>query len=664
MAPHPFDSVLDSEIRLAAKLVKDSHKASDKVHFVQIERNDPPKKDMIRYLDAERNGGPLPHIPRVLYCYYYTNTLEFNKALVNVTAGHLITKTKLPEGVVGPFLPEDVNVWEQECLKHPKVLYEIEKLKLPKGYSVRTDPWIYATDDPNEKRPLVQFYMYVWANDGHTELNHYSLPLKFSPVFEAQTNKFVRMDFLPGGADETTTPTTPWQKVASVEYHPELSGEKVMRPVKPLLILQPEGASYTIEGSKVKWLGWEFRVATSAREGVVVYDGWFKGRQVFYRISLSEMTVPYGDPRAPYHRKQAFDLGDCGFGINANPLRLGCDCLGVIKYLDGRFATATGEPVVVPNAVCMHEQDNGILYKHLNYRTEGAVVARKREFIVQTIATVANYEYIINLKFTNDGIIDIETRATGILSTMPIDEGVTVPWGTTVGPNVMAAYHQHILSFRIDPAVDGHQNSVMVEDVEKLPVSKLNPYGIGFVTKKTFMENAGYVEQSPFTNRTYKIVNENKINPISKGPVGYKVMMPARQMLLADPDSYNCKRATFATQQLWVTKYHDDQLFAAGEFTNQSQSDTGVGEWVKSREAVRNEDVVIWATLGFTHIPRVEDFPVMPVETHNIHLAPANFFDKNPALDIPQSTQDFNKSVLYQDSVSRNQTAACCKTNL
>lgn len=58
----------------------------------------------------------------------------------------------------------------------------------------------------------------------------------------------------------------------------------------------------------------------------VVYDG----RPLFYRMALSEMTVPYGDPRSPVHRKSAYDLGECGAGQTANNLQLGCDCLGVI----------------------------------------------------------------------------------------------------------------------------------------------------------------------------------------------------------------------------------------------------------------------------------------------------------------------------------------------
>lgn len=137
--------------------------------------------------------------------------------------------------------------------------------------------------------------------------------------------------------------------------------------------------------------------------------------------------------------------------------------------------------------------------------------------------------------------------------------------------------------------------------------------------------------------------------------------MPARQMLLADPDSFNAKRAKFATQQVWVTKYQDHQLFAAGEFTNQSKIDTGITEWANGIDPVRNEDIVVWATMGFTHIPRVEDFPVMPVETHNIQLAPANFFDRNPALDLPQSNNGFNKSVLVADNSDEK---ACCKNKI
>lgn len=104
------------------------------------------------------------------------------------------------------------------------------------------------------------------------------------------------------------------------------------------------------------------------------------------------MTVPYGDPRAPFQRKQAFDFGDAGAGRAANNLALGCDCLGVIKYFDAVMTEPDGTSSISKNVVCLHEQDNGIGWKHTNFRTDRAVVTRLRELVVQFIITLANYE--------------------------------------------------------------------------------------------------------------------------------------------------------------------------------------------------------------------------------------------------------------------------------
>lgn len=351
--------------------------------------------------------------------------------------------------------------------------------------------------------------------------------------------------------------------------------------------------------------------------------------------------------------------------MNGNTLGLGCECLGVIKYFDNRRVSTAGDVEIIPNTVCMHEQDAGILYKHVNYRTGHSVVARRREFVVQIIATVANYEYAVQYIFDQVGEIKISVRATGILSTMPIDRDVDVDYGTLVGPRVMAAFHQHLLSFRIDPAIDGHKNTVVYDDILRMEENTpLNPYNVGFYSKRSYVEKAGHIDQSPFTNRAYKIINENVINPTSKKPVGYKIVMPARQMIMASPESYNTKRAKFATEQIWVTKYEEDRLYAAGEFTNQSQKDTGIAEWANGVDNVRDTDNIVWCTLGFTHVPKPEDFPVMPVEMHEIGITPFGFFEKNPALDLPQATNKFNKSVLFEEnerSKRSSTSSTCCK---
>ncbi|XRM48047.1 hypothetical protein ABZX51_010990 [Aspergillus tubingensis] len=375
------------------------------------------------------------------------------------------------------------------------------------------------------------------------------------------------------------------------------------------------------------------------------------------------MFVPYGDPRNPIYRKGAFDLGNVGAGVTANNLQLGCDCLGLIKYLDGCVVAKDGSPAPRPNAICIHEIDNGIQWKHTNHRTGKATVVRKRQLVLQTIITVANYEYIFMWYFDQSGELTFETRATGILSTQPIDKDAKVAWGTRVADGVMAPYHQHLFNLRIDPAVGGHKNSFASTDTVPLPWDEdLNPLGTGFITQQQILDRAGTVEDDISKGRVFKILNENVENPVSLTPIGYKLVPHRSQMLLARPGSWHSRRSEFCESPIWVTKYKDRQLFPAGDYTNQSLGGIGIKSWIgEARDSVRNDDIVIWHTYGFTHNPRVEDFPVMPAEMAQVRLSPYNFCLFNPANDVPPSTQAFNKSVELTEQKPANQTySGCC----
>jgi primary-amine oxidase len=310
----------------------------------------------------------------------------------------------------------------------------------------------------------------------------------------------------------------------------------------------------------------------------------------------STANDPVQDPRKPFHRKQAFDVGDVGFGVTANQLSLGCDCLGHIKYFDGFRTDSKGNPVHLENVICLHEQDNGLQHKHTNYRTGAATMVRNRQLVVQMICTVSNYEYIFAYIFDQAAGIELEVRATGILSTAPLDNenGETVPWGTNVGPGVVAAFHQHMFSYRIDPAIDGFKNTVYYEDSVPMPENEDNPFGCGYVTEQTTLKTSGAANTSVERHRVFKIRNDNVINPITYKPVAYKLQTSPSQMLLMGAKSFNYRRAEFATKPIWVTKYQDDELYAAGEFTNQSQRSDGVETWVARNDPTENEDVVLW----------------------------------------------------------------------
>ena len=349
---------------------------------------------------------------------------------------------------------------------------------------------------------------------------------------------------------------------------------------------------------------------------------------------------------------------------------MGCDCLGVIKYLNGCCVGRNGEAVEKPNAICIHEVDQGIQWKHTNHRTKNATVVRKRQLVLQSIITVANYEYIFAWIFDQSGEITFETRATGILSTQPIERDTKVPWGTLVGDGVMAPYHQHLFNVRIDPAIGGDKNTLVYSDSVRLPWDQdLNPLGTGYKTQETAVHRESPVDDSVSNGRVFKVVNTNIQNPVSKTPIGYKVVPIRSQMLLAQPGSWHWRRSEFAEHPMWVTKYRDRQLFPAGDYTNQGLGGTGIKSWIDKPESVADEDIVIWHTFGFNHIPRVEDFPIMPAEIAQMHLKPYNFCNFNPTNDVPPSTQAFNKSVLYEDQeaavsgqANGNGTSdACCR---
>jgi primary-amine oxidase len=511
-----------------------------------------------------------------------------------------------------------------------------------------------GSDGINDDRRLYQCFMYLRdpSNSEHADSNHYALPLPISPVVDTERYTVARIDMMPTGEDNTLKPVTEYKVQPPNEYTPE--HQKLRTDLKPLQVIQPEGASFKVSkagetGHTVEWQKWSFRIGFNAREGMVLYDVRYDSRPLFYRLSLSDMSIPYADPRHPFHKKQAFDLGDAGAGNMANNLQLGCDCLGSIHYLSSVLSDSFGEPLDMPNVVCIHEQDAGIGWKHTNYRTGRAAVVRNRELVIQSIITVSNYEYILAFNFNQAAGIEYEVRATGILSTQPVDEGVQVPWGTVVHPGVLAVHHQHIFSLRVDPMVDGHDNRLVYEEAHAMPRSDFNPHGVGYYVEETVVDKSSGLDLSTQVNRNFKIQNVASKNPVNGVPVAYKIHAPDFQKILADKDSFHFKRAEFADHNIYVTPHHDDEIFAAGKYTNQSRGGEGVRTWAARGQDVKDKDIVVWVQFGINHIPRIEDFPVMPVEIIKVGLKPVNFFDRNPAIDVPPSEQDFNKSTLVAE---------------
>lgn len=417
---------------------------------------------------------------------------------------------------------------------------------------------------------------------------------------------------------------------------------------KPLEIHQPEGPSFEIDGHLIRWQKWQIRFGFTHREGLVLYNvGYDDGgrlRGILNRASLSEMVVPYGDPGPSHNRKNAFDAGEYGIGMCTNSLELGCDCLGEIRYFDGVLAAPDGEPYTIKNAICLHEEDYGILWKHVE-REVPPEVRRSRRLVLSSIATVGNYEYGFFWYFYQDGAIEYEIKLTGILSVGGIAPGEARKYGTVVQPGVYAPIHQHFFSVRLDFNLDDGGNSVYEVNTEAEPLSAENPFGNAFFAKSTLLARESEAKRrvNQETARYWRVVNPNSLNGMGQ-PVSYKLMPMENCLPMNLPGSSLIKRAGFTTNHLWVTKYDRREMHAAGQYPNQHAGGAGLPEWTAADRSVEDTDIVVWYTLGHNHVPRPEDWPVMPTYYAGFKLMPVGFFDANPAIDVPPSMASHGES--------------------
>lgn len=413
--------------------------------------------------------------------------------------------------------------------------------------------------------------------------------------------------------------------------------------VRPIAITQPEGVSFQVAGQQVSWQKWRFRVGFTPREGLVLhlleYQDHGQWRPILYRASLSEMYVPYGDPTPSHNFKNVFDAGEVGMGVLANSLELGCDCLGEIHYFDACVNDAEGQALVLSNAICMHEEDSSLLWKHLEYNEDGstrAEVRRSRRLVISSISTVGNYEYGFYWYLYQDGTIQYEVKLTGIIAPAAITLGEKPVSGTLVAPGLYGPYHQHYFNVRLDTMIDGLENSVVENNCEALPWGPDNPRGNAWTVRTTTLTHEGMAQRSsePRTARYWSIINADVHNAVGQA-VGYKLMPEKIVFPFFAQGSPQWERGGFTRNHLWVTAYDPTERYAAGDYPNQQPGGGGLPAYVQKDRPLEQTDLVVWYTFGSNHVVRPEDWPVMPVEIVGFTLKPVGFFDGNPALDVP-----------------------------
>lgn len=413
--------------------------------------------------------------------------------------------------------------------------------------------------------------------------------------------------------------------------------EHTRTDLQDLEITQPDGPSFKVDGYHVSWQGYEFSVSMHPVNGLVLHQLSLQSRPLLYRAALSEMVVPYGDKDNMHAWKHVLDASEYNMGMLVNSLKLGCDCLGEIHYFDIHQVTWEGKAKTVENAICMHEEDYGIQWKHMDFESQHSEVRRSRRLVISSIFTIGNYDYGFFWYLYLDGTIQMEVKLTGIVGVSAVTADTHNPaQSPLIGEGLASPVHQHAFCFRLDWELDGGNNSLYESEIEVLPIDDNNPHGTQFqtVSRHLTSESAAKRNIDPTLSRTWKVTNPNVKNGLGV-PVAYKLLPSASPTLFAHADSAVIQRAGFGKHHLWATPYSDTELGAAGDHTVMHSGEGGLPELTSGDRDISECDLVMWHTVAVTHVPRPEDWPVMPVEYTGFHLIPVGFFDKNPTLDLP-----------------------------
>ena len=350
---HPLEPLTRNELVAVAGIVKrELASLGEGLRFEMIELKEPPKS-VVR---AFKTGDPINREAQVnVYCL---DAIGVWRLVVSITEQTIVSKSHIPDACPMIQLEEFLQI-EEVVKKHPDFIAACAKRGISDMELVCVDPWSggnFGHDDETGKHVS---HAFCWLKTSVND-NLYAHPIEgLNPVVDIKKMELIRID----DYGVVSVPQTNYNYDREFQTH-------TRDDLRPLDIHQPEGVSFTLQGRTLHWHDWSILIGFNAREALTLHNISFTERPVCYRASLAEMVVPYGSPDNAHYRKSVFDIGEYGLGKLTNSLALGCDCLGSIHYLDAWISDINGDPMCIENAICIHEEDNGILWKHWDFRTE------------------------------------------------------------------------------------------------------------------------------------------------------------------------------------------------------------------------------------------------------------------------------------------------------
>jgi primary-amine oxidase len=622
---HPLEPLSKEEIGASVQLLQAFGKVTGKSRFPLLALNEPPKQEVLNYRPGQQ-------FRREAFVIVYERDVNRTfEAVIDLKAKALRSWKEMP-GVQPTLMLEDFNLLDRIVRADARWQDAMKKRGLAALDRLSICAW--TAGDHGVAAQAGQRVLAASTYYRSGSRNVFARPIEgviaFVNLSTQEVFKFV---------DTGVLPVPP----ARGDYAAEAITQFRKAP-KPLTIAQPHGVTFEAQGQEVRWQNWHFRFGIHPREGLVLYTVKYEDQQklrsIVYRASLSELFVPYGDPSPTWFFRNVYDMGETGLGWLTDPLEPNTDCPAKTTFFSARLANDQGVPYEIHRAVGLYERDGGLLWKHVD--EEGNESRRARQLVLSSIATAGNYEYGFNWIFHQDGTLEMEVLLTGIMAAKGVADkhgGMgKESHGHLVAPNVEAVHHQHFFNFRLDLDIDGPGGNSVVEmntEAMRIPDADLQDRS-AMVVRETILrtEQEAQRQLSLTSARKWKVVNPTVKNALGH-PVGYVLVTGENAVPYLPANSLVRKQAGFINAHLWVTPYDEQQMHAAGYYVGKHKQVDGLPQWTIADRNVENTDVVIWYTMGVTHIPRPEDWPVMPVHRAGFKLMPHGFFSRNPALDVP-----------------------------
>ncbi|QLE58957.1 primary-amine oxidase [Nostoc sp. TCL26-01] len=622
---HPLMALTEAEIKTAVAVIKKQKSLNDQATFPIITLAEPDKQEVLSFTSSK------PFLRQAFLVVYERAQNKTYEGVVNLKTQQLASWKEIPNAQPA-MMNSEYELARQIVKSDSRWQAAMQKRGIADLDQVQISCWAAGILSQEEQvtgnrycRALLYYKGDRW--------NYYSSPIEgVLATVNLNTGKVTSL------IDHKVVPISQ----ANWNYDLESLG-KLLSPPKLLKILQPNGKSFHIKGNEITWQGWKFRYLMHPRSGLVLYQVRYQDgdneRPILYRASLSEMVVPYGDPDPTWSFRNAFDVGEYNLGLLASTMELGKEIPENGVLLDAVFANEEGEPYKMPGVVGIYERDRGILWKHYEYNTQRNDVRRDRELVITITAAVDNYDYGLNWIFHQDGTLEVQNELTGIVlaqGTAAEQEPENNSYGKLLAKNIFGVNHQHFFNYRLDMDVDGQANSVMEMNVNGLPISQNNPLGNAIVVEDIPLktEKTAVRDLDMKHSREWMITNADKKNALGVAP-GYMLMPGGNTIFFPVEGAKIRQKAQFATHHVWVTKYKPEELYAGGDYPNQATSGEGLPQYIADDESLTNQDIVLWYTLGITHVPKPEDWPVMPVHQVGFKLSPRGFFSRNPAINLP-----------------------------